>query len=174
MRWEHWLWSRQSEANCYCLVAQSCPSLCDPMECSTPGFPVLHLLPELAQTHVLRVGDAIQPSRPLSPPSPLAFNLSQHQGLFQWVKLDKSKRSSYSPVVFKQGCSLEAYLELWRKDSVLYVSWAGPLPPPPRSPDVSSALLLTCPLLPGASSSPHSCQRDQNFKMIQRLFITLG
>ena len=53
------------------------------MNCSMPGFPVLHYLPELAQTHVHWVGDAIQPSHPLSPPSPPAFNLSQHQGLFQ-------------------------------------------------------------------------------------------
>ena len=55
------------------------------MDCSTPGFPVHHQLLELAQTHVHRVGDAIQPSHPLSFPSPPAFNLSQHQGLFQWV-----------------------------------------------------------------------------------------
>ena len=55
------------------------------MDCSTPGFPVLHYLPELAQTHVHWVGDAIQPSCPLSSPSPPAFSLSQHQGLFSWV-----------------------------------------------------------------------------------------
>ena len=55
------------------------------MDCSTPGFPVYHQLLELAQTHVHWVGDAIQPSHPLSSPSPPAFNLSQHQGLFQWV-----------------------------------------------------------------------------------------
>ena len=66
-------------------VAQSCPTLCDPMDCSTPGFPVHHQLPELAQTHVHWVSDAIQPSHPLSSLSPPAFNLSQHQGLFQWV-----------------------------------------------------------------------------------------
>ena len=57
-------------------VAQSGPTLCDPMDCSTPGLPVLHQLPELAQTHVHRVSDAIQPSHPLLSPSPLAFNLS--------------------------------------------------------------------------------------------------
>ena len=61
------------------------PTLCDPMDCSMPGFPVLHQLPELAQTHVCRVSDVIQPSHPLSSPSPPAFNLSQHQGLFQGV-----------------------------------------------------------------------------------------
>ena len=64
-------------------MAQSCPTLGDPMDCSTPGFPVYHQLLELAQTHVHRIGDAIQ--HPLSSPSPPAFNLSQHQGLFQWV-----------------------------------------------------------------------------------------
>ena len=60
-------------------------SFCDPMDCSTPGFPVHHQLPELAQTHVHRVSDAIQTSGPLSSPSPPALNLSQHQGLLQWV-----------------------------------------------------------------------------------------
>ena len=60
-------------------------SICDPMDCSTPGFPLHHQLPELTQTHVHWVGNAIQPSHPLSSPSPPTFNLSQHQGLFQWV-----------------------------------------------------------------------------------------
>ena len=60
-------------------------TLCDTMDCRTPGFPVHHQLPELTQTHVHRVGDAIQPSHPLLSTSPPAFNLSQHQGLFQWV-----------------------------------------------------------------------------------------
>ena len=66
-------------------VAQSCLTLCDLMDCSTPGLPVHHQLSELAPTHVLRVGDAFQPSHPLSSPSPPALNLSQHQGLFRWV-----------------------------------------------------------------------------------------
>ena len=65
-------------------VAQSCPTLCNLRDCSTPGFPVHHQLPEPAQIHVHWVGDASQPSHPLSSPSP-AFNLSQHQGLFKWV-----------------------------------------------------------------------------------------
>ena len=64
-------------------VAQSCPTLCDPMNCSTPGLPVHHQLPEFPQTYVHPVGDAIQPSHPLSSPSPPAPNPSQHQGLFQ-------------------------------------------------------------------------------------------
>ena len=64
-------------------VAQSCPTLCDSMDCSIPGFPVHHQLLALTQTHVHRVGDAIRPSHPLSSPSPPALNLSQHQSLFQ-------------------------------------------------------------------------------------------
>ena len=66
-------------------VTQSCLTLCDPMNRSTPGLPVHHKLPEFTQTHVHRVSDAIQPSHPLSSPSPPAPNPSQHQGLFQWV-----------------------------------------------------------------------------------------
>ena len=68
----------------FSLVAQLCPTLCDPMDYSAPGFPVHHQLPKLAQIHVHRVCDAIQPSNPLSSPSP-SFNLSQHQGLFHSV-----------------------------------------------------------------------------------------
>ena len=76
-----------SSCLCYIVssVAQSRPTLCDPMNCSTPGLPVHHQLPELAQTHVHQVSDAIQPSHPLSSPSPPAFNLSQHWGIFQWI-----------------------------------------------------------------------------------------
>ena len=66
-------------------VTQSCPTLCNPMNQSMPGHPVHHQLPEVTQTHVHRVGDAIQPSHPLSSPSPPTFNLSQHQGPFKWV-----------------------------------------------------------------------------------------
>ena len=66
-------------------VAQSCPTLCDPMNRSMPGLPVHHQLPEFTQTHVHRVSDAIQSSHPLSSPSPPAPNPSQHQSLFQWV-----------------------------------------------------------------------------------------
>ena len=73
-----------SKKNQFSSVTHSCLTLCDPIDCSTPGFPVHHQLPELAQIHVHPVGDAIQPSHPLSSPSPV-FSLSQHQGLFQWV-----------------------------------------------------------------------------------------
>ena len=70
---------------CCCSVAKSCPTFWNAMNCRTPGFPVLHYLPEFAQTRVHWVGDAIQPSHPLSSPSPPALDLSQHQGLFHWV-----------------------------------------------------------------------------------------
>ena len=66
-------------------VAQSCPTLCDPMNRSTPRLPVHHQLPEFTQTHVHQVSDVIQPSHPLLSPSPPALSPSQHQGLFQWV-----------------------------------------------------------------------------------------
>ena len=72
----------------FCLFVQllSCVRLCHPMGCSKPGFPVIHCLPEFVQTHVHWVDDTIQPSLPLSsPPSPPALNVSQHQGLFQWI-----------------------------------------------------------------------------------------
>ena len=66
-------------------VSQSCPTLCEPMNHSTPGLPVHHQLPEFTETHLFRVSDDIQPSRPLSSPSPPDPNPSQHQSLFQWV-----------------------------------------------------------------------------------------
>ena len=71
--------------NSFSSVAQSCPNVCDLMDCSTPGLPVHHQLPESTQNQVHRVGDAIQPSHPLSSPSPPAFNRSQHRGFFRWV-----------------------------------------------------------------------------------------
>ena len=96
---------------CSCLVTKSCLTLCDPMNCSTPGFPVLHYLPEFAQSHVHWVGDAIQPCHPLLPPSALALNLSQHQGLFsseqavrfRWPKYQSFRLSpsdEYSRLIF--------------------------------------------------------------------------
>ena len=72
---------------CCCSVAKSCPTLCDPMDCSTPSFPVLHYLLEFAQTHVHWVSDAILSSHFLLPASPPTLTLSQHQGLFQWSAL---------------------------------------------------------------------------------------
>ena len=71
---------------CCCSVTQSSPTLCDPIDCTTPAFLVHHYLLEFVKTHVHWIGDAIQPSQPLSPPAPPAFHLSQCQGLFQWVR----------------------------------------------------------------------------------------
>ena len=84
-----WLWVFEVFF-CICIVqfssvAQLCPTLCDPMNRSMPGLPVHHQLPEFTQTHVHRVGDAIQLSHPLSSPSPPALNLFQNQGLFKWI-----------------------------------------------------------------------------------------
>ena len=81
---------------CCCSVTKSCLTLCDPKVCSTPGFPVRHYLPKFAQTHVHWVSDAIQPSHPLSPPSPPALCLFQDQGLLQWIGLFQSIRASAS------------------------------------------------------------------------------
>ena len=92
-------------------VGQSFLTLCDPMDCCTPGLPVHHQIPEFIQTHVHRVSDAIQPSHPLSSPSPPAFNLSQHQDLCQWVDLCPIQYCSLrhwtllpSPVTSTTGC----------------------------------------------------------------------
>ena len=76
-------------------VAQSCPTLCDPMNRSTPGLPVHHQLPEFTQTHVHRVRDAIQPSHPGSSPSPPAPYPSQRQSLFQWVSSSQEAKESH-------------------------------------------------------------------------------
>ena len=92
----------------WCSVAKSCLTHWDSADCSTPGFPALHYLPEFAKTHVRWVGDAIQPSHPLSPPSPPAFHLPQHQGLFQWVgSIIINSPDNYSVI---DGCCLIWYL----------------------------------------------------------------
>ena len=81
----HFVLITSKDLCCCCLVTKSYLTLCNPMVCSMPSFPVLHYFPWFAQTHLHQISDTIQPSHPLSPPSPPAFNLSQHQGLFQWV-----------------------------------------------------------------------------------------
>ena len=95
-------------------VAQSCPTLYDSMDCSTPSFPVHHQLLEFTQTHVHWVGDAIQPSHPLSSPSPPALNLSQHEGLFQWV-------NSSHEVAKVLEFQLQHQSFQWRSMSRLYI-----------------------------------------------------
>ena len=100
MVFDGWPWNCLDASGCvifssvqFSSVAQSCPTLCDPVNCSTPGLPVHHQLPEFTQTHVHRISDAIQPSHPLSSPSPLAPNPSKHQSfsnestlLMKWPK----------------------------------------------------------------------------------------
>ena len=112
-------------------VPLSCLTLCDPMDCSMPGFPVHHQLLELTQTHVHPVGDAIQPSHSLLFPSPPAFNLSQHQGLFKWVS------SSHEVAkVLKFQLQLQSFQWIFRND-FLYDGLAGS-PCSPRDSQESS------------------------------------
>ena len=98
-------------------VTQLYPTLCDPMDCSTPGFPLHHQLPEFAQTPVHRVGDALKPSHLLSSPSPPAFNLPQHQRLFQWV--------SYSYQVAKVLVSASASVLPMNIQDWFPLGWTG-------------------------------------------------
>ena len=111
-------------------VTQLCPTLCDPLGCSTPGFPVHHQLPKLAQTHVHQVGDAIRPSS-LSSPSPPAFILSQHQSLFKWVS------SSYQVAeVLKLQLQHQFFQWIFRTD--LLYEWLVWSPCSPRDSQESS------------------------------------
>ena len=115
----------------FCSVSQSCWTLCNPMDCSTPGFPVFHYVPEFAQTQVHWVSDAIQPSHPLLPPSPPALNLFQHQSLFQWVgSLQDSQGSSPAPqfesinssaLGLLYGPTLPSVHDCWKKHSFHYM-----------------------------------------------------
>ena len=122
---------------CYCLVAKSCLTLCDPMEHSTQGLPVHHQLPEFTQTHVHWVGDATQPSHPLSSPSPPALNLSQHQ--FSSVQFSHSVMSnslrlhepqhprppcpSPTPRVYSNSCPLSWWCHPTTSSSVIPFSF---------------------------------------------------
>ena len=101
----------------FSLVSQSCPTLCDPMNRSTPGLPVHHHLPEFTQTHVHQVRDAIQPSHPLPSPSPPAPSLSQHQSLFWWVnsshQVAKVLEFSFSIIPSKEIPGLISFRTDW-------------------------------------------------------------
>ena len=105
-------------------VAQSCPTLCDPMNHSTPGLPVHHKLPEFIQTHVHWVGDAIQPSHPLSSPSS-TFNLPQHQSLFKWVS-----SSHQVAKILEFQLQHQSFQWIFRTDFLL--EWTGWSPCSPR------------------------------------------
>ena len=106
---------------CCCSVTEPCPTLWDAMDCSTPGFPVLHCLLEFAQTHVHWVGYASQLSHPLSPPSPPDFSLSQNQGLFQWV-------SSSHQVAKVRELQLQPQSLQWYSGFISFrIDWFAPL-----------------------------------------------
>ena len=98
-------------------VTQSCPAFCDPMNCSTPGFPIHHQLLESTQTYIHHIGNAIQPSHPLSSPSPPTFNLSQNKNLLQWV-------SSWHQVVKALGFQLQHQSFQWIL-TTLILGWTG-------------------------------------------------
>ena len=117
--WEYFHVQTQKHSSVqFSSVAQSCPTLCNPINRSTPGLPVHHQLPESTQTHVHRVGDAIQPSHPRSSPSPPALNLSQHQGLFQWV-------SSWHQVAKVLEFQLQHQSFQWTPRTDLLEGWTG-------------------------------------------------
>ena len=99
--------SLSTESPQFSSVTQLCWTLCDPMDCSMSGFPVHHQFPEIAQTHVHQGRDTNQPSHPLSSPSPPAFNLSQHQSLFQWVSSLQSGGQSIGSFSFSTSPSNE-------------------------------------------------------------------
>ena len=109
---------------CCCPVTQSCPTLCDPTDCSTPGLPVPHHLLKFAQVHVHCIGDVIQPSHPLMPSSPSALNLYQHRRLFQWLscshqmtKIDilLSHKKERKSVICSYTDGLRDYHSKWNK-----------------------------------------------------------
>ena len=114
-------------------AAQSCPTLCDPMNRWTPGLPVHHHLQEFTRTHVHRVGDAIQPSHPLSSPSPLIFNLCQHQGLLQWV-------SSSHQVAKVLEFQLQYQFFQWIFRTDFLQDWLGGSPCSPRDSEEASPI----------------------------------
>ena len=117
-------------SHCCCSVAKFCSTNCSPMDCSAPGFPVLHCFLEFSQTHLHRVGDAIQPSHLLSSPSP-AFKLSQHQSLFQW--------GSFSHQVAKVlECQLQHQSLRWIFRTDFFSDWLVWSPCSPRDSQESS------------------------------------
>ena len=143
-------------------------TLCNPMDCSTSGFPVLHHLSEFAQIHVHWVGDAIQSPHPLSSPSPLAFNLSQHQGLFQWV----SASHKVAEILELQH---QPFQWIFRTDFLWdWLAWSSCTPrdsqesyPTPQFKSIN-ALMLS--LLYGPTfTSVHDCWKNHSFDL--RTFV---
>ena len=140
-------------------LAQSCPTLCDPMNHSTPGLPVHHQLPEFTQTHVHRVSDAIQPSHPLSSPSPLAPNPAQHQSLFQWVNSshEVAKVLEFQFIYFFFLLAPKFYFILKLYNIVLVLPNIEMNPPQVYMCSPSSTLLPPHTIPLGRPSAPVSC-----------------
>ena len=142
-------------------VTQSCPTLCNPMDCSTPGFPVHHQLRELSWTHVHWVGGAIQPSYPLSSSSPLAFNLFQHQGLFQWVSSlhqEAKVLELHFQHQFFQWIFRTHFLHYWSPYSLRDSQQSSPTPHFKR---INSSML--CFLYGPTRTSIHDCWKNHSF-----------
>ena len=125
-----WAQGVPSPTLCCCSVSKSHLTLCDPMDCSLPGFPFLHYLPEFAQTLVHWVSDAIQSSHPVSPPSPLALNFSQHQGLFQRIN------SLHQVAKVLQLQLQHQSFQILKLELLSWFGWVANPPPPvgPRPP----------------------------------------
>ena len=133
---------------CCCSVTHSCLTLCDPMDCNMPGCPVHHQLLKFTQTHVLWVCDVIQPSHPPSPSSPLAFNLSQHQGLFQWVISSHQVGQSFgaSALVSVLPMSIQGWFSLGLIGLIAFLSkgFSQESSLAPQFKGINSSLLIIC------------------------------
>ena len=119
-------WQAESLGWWWCSVAQLYLTLCDPTDCSTPGFPVLHHLPEFAQTHVHWVSDAIQPSHPLLSPSPPVLNPSQHQGLGTGIILKKKRETGKEGRVVRRQEGRKKWVSPADKSPKFGWSWKRP------------------------------------------------
>ena len=146
----YWIWGQFSS------VAQSYETLCDPMDCSTPSFPVHHQLLELAQTHIHRVSDGIQPSHPLSPPCPPAFNLFQHQVFSNEsaLRIRWPKYWSFSFNVDYDGYSISSKGSLPTVVDIMVIWVNSPIPVHSLSPRMSTfTLAISCWQLPSCLNS---------------------
>ena len=137
-----WKWEIYFSSVQFISVTQSCPTLCDPMNRSKLGLPVRHHLPEFTQTHVHRVGDAIQPSHPRLSPSPPAPNPSQHQSLFQWVNSshEVAKGFSFSIIPSKEIPGLISFRMDWL--DLLAVQGTLKSSPTPQFKSITSLVLI--------------------------------
>ena len=156
-------------------VAQSCLSLCDPTDCSTPGLPVHHQLPEFAQTHVCWVGDAIQSSRPLSSPSPPALNLSHHQHLFpvSWLFASGSQSIGVSASASVLLMSIQDWFPLGLTGLIFLQS--GDSQESSSAPQFKSINSLVLSLLYGPTLTPYmTTGKNHSFDYIGLYLTILG